>query len=233
MMKRNTFAMLFSLLMIATCLFASCNADQKIFEESSSDGDFSNVSTYDTVIRQLEDQIIELQQGQYISDSKNQQEIERLQALLAELKGSAGTGEEPSSKPSQDSDTDNKNQNNSTAKFLYTVEGENATITGYTGQDKTLIIPSVIDGYKITSIADGAFEGSEFESVIISDGIVKIGWFSFQNCANLRSVTMSSGVQSIGYSAFSGASEHLTIYAPSESFALQYARSYGFGAIAV
>lgn len=232
-MKRNTFAILFSLLLIATCLFASCNADQKIFEESSAEETVSSAATYDTVIRQLEDQIIELQQGQYISDSKNQQEIERLQALLAELKGSAGEAGGSSSNPSEDSDTDNKNQNESKAKFLYIVEGDSATITGYTGQEKSLIIPSVIDGYRVTAIADDAFGGSEFESVIISDGIVKIGWFSFQNCANLKSVTMSAGVQSIGYSAFAGASEHLTIYAPSESFALQYARSYGLGAVAV
>lgn len=232
-MKRNTFAVLFSLLLIASCMFASCNANQKIFQEPTSDGGSSDVSEYESVILDLENRILELQQGQYISDSKNQQEIERLQILLAELKKAqenlGETGQNPSADSTENTDSDDKNQNNSSSKFLYTVYDGGATVTGYTGKEETLVIPSSIDGYSVTAIADNAFEGSDFKSIVVSSGIVKIGWFCFQNCEQLRSIILPASVGSIGYSAFSGASEHLTVYAPSGSFALQYAQSYGLG----
>lgn len=232
-MKRNTFAVLFSLLLIASCVLASCNANQKIFDEPSSDGGSSAAAEYDSVIRDLETRLLELQQGQYISDSKNQQEIERLQTLLAELKKAQESTGDPTQPPASDStetpDADDKNQNTASSKFLYTVNDGTATVTGYTGNEETLIIPSAIDGYTVTAIADNAFEGSAFKSIVVSSGIVKIGWFCFRNCEELRSVILPASVGSIGYSAFGGASEHLTVYAPSGSFALQYAQSYGLG----
>ena len=265
-MKRKTFALLFCAVLVVSCLFASCNANQKIFEESSSDNDLkdsSSLSSYDALIKDLENQILLLQQNQTLNDSKNQQELERLQQMLEQLKNensnppeeNQGTdstkpdpndkndkeeegddtqeGNEPEDSDKKEETDDNKNQQNTVGKFLYTVNGNQATITGYTGEEDTLIIPSVIDGYSVVSIADNAFEGAKIKKLVISSGIVKIGWFSFQNCPFLSSVTLPTSIEQIGYSAFSGASSSLTFYAASGSFALQYAQSYGFSYVTV
>ena len=181
------------------------------------------------MIRELENQIVELQQNQYISNAERQQELLRLQALLAELKSDDDTTEQtPSDQSPNDSKNETETPTTKQGKFLYTTDGNHATITGYTGTDTQLVIPSVIDGYTVTAIADNAFSShTELESVIVSNGIEKLGWFAFQGCNKLSELTVSASIQSIGYSAFSGVSDRFTIYCPDGSFAQQYAQSYG------
>ena len=41
--------------------------------------------------------------------------------------------------------------------FEYTIDNGNATITKYTGNAYCVLIPEIMDGYKVTSIAQGAF----------------------------------------------------------------------------
>lgn len=256
-MKRNVFALIFSVILILSCLLASCNANQKIFDDSDDTKDTTastNENDYEEALRDLENQILALQQNQSQNDQKNQQELERLQALLEQLKNEQKkpSGEhdgKESDKEDSDSNNDisdtvdtdggenenenNQNQSQATAKFLYTIDGNSATITGYTGEGKTLVIPSMIDGYYVLAIADNAFEGTKFEKVIVSSGIVKIGWFAFRNCSALKSVTLPASVEQIGYAAFSGTPGGLTFYVSSGSFAARYAQSYGYSYVTV
>ena len=111
--------------------------------------------------------------------------------------------------------------------FTYTVSNGYATITGYSGAEKTLVIPASIDGYKIIAIGDGAFEDSRLESVIISDGVESIGWFAFNGCVKLKTVTLPASVTSIGYLAFGNAESSTNIFCHDGSFALEYAKSFG------
>lgn len=111
--------------------------------------------------------------------------------------------------------------------FTYTLDGSNATVTGYVGNEKNIIIPASIDGYKIVSIADRAFADTFIESVIISESVTSIGWFAFDGCIKLKSITVPSSVTSIGYAAFGNAESPVTVYCHSDSFALKYAKSYG------
>lgn len=269
-MKRNVFALIFSLLFVLSCSLASCNANQKIFDENSSEQDSSDTvkkDDYETAIKELENQILALQQSQSKNDEKNQQELQRLQNLLEQLKNEQQKPSDSDNQQNNSSNQDNKDENQkpstdqkpsqpdsddtedsssetnkpqsdqkpseSSAKFLYTTDGNSATITGYTGEGKTLVIPSMIDGYYVLEIADNAFENTKFEKVIVSAGITKIGWFAFRNCPFLSSVTLPATVEQIGYSAFSGASENLTFYVSVGSFALRYAQSYGFSYVTV
>lgn len=227
-MKKNLFAVLFSILLIASCLFASCNTSQSLFP-SESESESSLSSPYNSTISELENRIMELQQMQYISNSENQAELERLQALLAELKGESKNP--PTSESEQSttdpSDTETETDPQEDAKFLYNIEGESAIITGYTGNSTHLVIPSHIDGYAVKGIGDHAFQSATLRSVVVTEGIETIGWFAFSECSSLSSITIPESVQSIGYSAFAPEGVLLTIYCPSNSFAHRYAQSYG------
>lgn len=218
-MKNKAALILLSFLLTFACLFASCNANEPIFSEEE---DSISTDDYTMTIQSLEQQILELQQNQYLSEIERQEELTRLQNLLAQLKN------ETNSKPS-DTNTDEKDPTNTqtSGKFLYTVTENQAVITGYTGKEETLVIPSVIDGYAVSEISDSAFSSDQIKSVIITNGITKIGWFAFQDCPNISSVTIPSSVTSIGYSAFFTEAKGFTIYCPSGSFAQQYAKSYG------
>lgn len=226
-MKKRLVSIVCILLLFLPCLLISCNEQESIFGDPATSENTSPTANYEGMIRELENQIVELQQNQYISNAERQQELLRLQELLAELKQDGETTQTPSdSTPDDTQDTENPPANE--AKFLYTTDGNSATITGYTGTDTHLVIPAVIDGYTVTAVADNAFSShTALESVIVSNGIQKLGWFAFQGCEKLTSLTVPTSLQSIGYSAFSGVSDRFTLYCPDGSFAQQYAQSYG------
>ena len=110
--------------------------------------------------------------------------------------------------------------------FSYLLEGENAVITAYTGDTEELIIPASILGHPVTAIADEAFKGSAAKSVSIPETVESIGWFAFASCTRLERIVIPKKVSVIGYGAFDG-SPLLKVYAPADSYAAKYAKSYG------
>ena len=114
--------------------------------------------------------------------------------------------------------------------FTYTVlEDGTAEITGYTGSDSTVVIPSTIDGYKVTSIGSytiSSYYNEDRTALIISEGIKTIkasafyGWHyldsvelpesletiekdAFRDCQNLTSIKFPANIKTIGDGAFS------------------------------
>ena len=80
---------------------------------------------------------------------------------------------------------------------------DTAEITGYTGSATDVTIPSVIDGYTVTSIGGGAFSNcSSLTSVTIPNSVTRIYNCAFEECSSLTSVTIPDSVTSIGDSAF-------------------------------
>ena len=76
-------------------------------------------------------------------------------------------------------------------------------ITGYTGSETEIEIPSEINGKAVTSIGDFTFTGCDsLTSVTIGNNVTSIGDFTFTGCYNLTSVTIPDSVTSIGNSAF-------------------------------
>jgi hypothetical protein len=89
------------------------------------------------------------------------------------------------------------------AQFNYTTTNGTITITGYTGSDVSVIIPSTIDSLPVTSIGAVAFLScSSLIWVTVGDTVTSIGASAFASCENLTSVTIGTNVTNIGDWAF-------------------------------
>ena len=84
--------------------------------------------------------------------------------------------------------------------FTYIVETDGtATITGYIGNERAVVMPKKIDGHKICAIADNAFaSNSLITTVTIQKGVQSIGASAFSNCENLSEVILPETVEFIG-----------------------------------
>ena len=74
-------------------------------------------------------------------------------------------------------------------------------ITGYTGNYTNIIIPSTINGVKMTKIGADVFRKKGLTSITIPAGVTSIGYGAFAD-NRLTSVTIPAGVTSIGNDAF-------------------------------
>lgn len=177
----------------------------------------SKMNAYESTVSTLADKLIEIQQSQAAAKQESDKKLAELTEKLEKLENK--TPGNSTCAPTQPETSDQG--------FKYIVSEGLASITGYDGDQKKIVIPASINGYRVTSIADGAFEGSKLTDVIISDGIEYIGWFAFGNCSALKSITIPSSITSIGYGALGTAEAAPFIYCHADSFALSYAKSYG------
>lgn len=227
-MKKQWIAACLSLLIIFICLFAACTGDTpspSTPQQNTNHVPSTNNTDYQAKIKELENKILALQENQALSDTEYQK---KMSALLEELETLKAKAEKPDEDTTKDeATTQDPTQTPTTSRFLYSVRDGKAIITGYTGTEERIVIPSAIDGYPVHEIADNAFESSTLKSVTISNEISRIGWFAFQACPKLESVTVPSSVTGIGYSAFPSDSKVFTLYCHADSFALSYAKSYG------
>ncbi len=109
--------------------------------------------------------------------------------------------------------------------FVYTVLSDGtAEIAGYIGSRGGVVIPSVIDGRKVTSIGNSAFfRNNSVSSVTIPSGVTKIGNYTFSYCDSLKKVTIPSSVTSIAQNAFINHPSDLVIYCFNESAGFKFA----------
>jgi hypothetical protein len=122
-------------------------------------------------------------------------------------------------------DTNNPNINtttatvyNSAADFEYGWDKnvkDGIEITKYVGSQKEVRIPPTIQKFKVTSIGNGTFRGSNnITSVTIPDSVTTIGNDAFYGCTGLVGVTLGNGITSIGSRAFYGCSSLASITIP-------------------
>jgi chitodextrinase len=91
--------------------------------------------------------------------------------------------------------------------FPYTENTDGSiTITGYNGEDNTIVIPASIDGKTVTGIGEDAFRSKPIVEVSFEDTISNIGKNAFYGCGYLETVSFPSGIGEIGIGAFSGCS---------------------------
>lgn len=115
--------------------------------------------------------------------------------------------------------------------FSYEVlDNGTAEITGYTGNALTLEIPSVIDGYTVTSIGEYAFfDKRDFNKVIIPNTVTNIGAAAFGGMdydCNLQLVEIPDSVTTIGAYAFLNCQNMLSIRIPAS---VTYIGNYALG----
>ena len=80
----------------------------------------------------------------------------------------------------------------------------------------------------ITKIGDDAFNGaSNLTSVTIPTSVTSIGGFAFYGCSSLTSITIPEGVTEIGQSAFSGCSSLTSVMIPSSVKTIGVSAFYG------
>ena len=119
-------------------------------------------------------------------------------------------------------------------------------ITSYKGSDIDICIPDCIGKTKITVICSSAFSvfgplgktipeaytaaRKQIRSVIIPDGITSIGFFAFDCCTKMESITIPVTVNAINM-AFTHC-PNLTIHAPAGSYAEQYANEHNIPFVA-
>lgn len=96
----------------------------------------------------------------------------------------------------------------------YSVDGDTVTITEYTGKGGDVVIPSEIDGKKVTAIGEFAFESTDLTSVTIPDSVTSIGWEAFRYCGSLKNVTIPDSVTDFGWEAFKGCSSLKSVTLP-------------------
>ena len=101
-------------------------------------------------------------------------------------------------------DTNNEQQTaNAENGFEYTVTGDDATITGYTGSAESLVIPSELGGKPVTEIGAMAFSYcSSLTKATIPEGVTSIGEYAFSYCSSLTEVTIPKSVTSMEDRAF-------------------------------
>ena len=77
------------------------------------------------------------------------------------------------------------------------------TVTGMWGQTPDLVVPSEIDGLRVTAIAEKAFQGCSWvETLSLPEGLLSVGNYAFQDCTGLRAAHLPEGLGSLGYGAF-------------------------------
>ena len=112
----------------------------------------------------------------------------------------------------------------STFKYEWSNDYEGIRITDYLGNDDIVVVPKEIEGQPVVEVAGYTFandsqvrgvvlpntvieiselfiNNSKIE-MVIAEGLQKIGYASFLNCASLREVILGDNITDIGVSAF-------------------------------
>ena len=78
---------------------------------------------------------------------------------------------------------------------------DSGAINGYTGDEKSIIVPDTINGITPTAVSSGAFNSTDIKAVVLPESVTKLNSNAFNQAASLTSIT-APGVEDIGIFAF-------------------------------
>ncbi len=92
----------------------------------------------------------------------------------------------------------------STQGLKYTLLQDNTySVTGYSGVEAEVYIPSSYNGRPVISISDNAFKNNQSVTMVaLHDGIRRLGSNSFENCRNLTAIHLPPSIQNIEAETF-------------------------------
>lgn len=187
---------------------------------------------YESLIAELREAILRMKETDYITRAEYESRIHALEDELASLKSPDVGADLPvwntpaDTATAPESESGDPTRPSAAMAFRYGITDGAAVILQYLGDETKVTVPAAIDGYPVTSIADEAFRGTAVTSVILPYSVTRIGWFAFADCTSLKSVTLPASVESIDYGAFDSCPD-LTLCCPPDSYAAQYAVSFG------
>ena len=214
-MKKKAIIIILSAFIVLSTILSACTTQPKSPNESQSESSTSSPNS--DRIKELEAMIQTILSDKELSDSESSREIDRLREEIESLKSQSNKETEKQTQATEGAQK----------QFAYTIVNGMANITEIYSNEKNIVIPYIIDDYKVYAISSEALSSKTVESIVITTGIEKIDWFAFKNCPNLISVTVPDTVNSIGYGAFDNASKSFVIRCSRDSFAHRYAQSYG------
>lgn len=89
------------------------------------------------------------------------------------------------------------------AYYQYKIRNGGAVITGYLGEESTVVIPSSLGGYPVQAIGEDAFSSCyAVERVIVPEGVTELERIAFRFCTGLTYIQLPSTLRSIGENAF-------------------------------
>lgn len=166
-------------------------------------------AAYELLITELERELEALRAEREAMGETYEARIRELEALLAEQE--SGEGENAPSK----------------SPFAFEEVEDGLVLVAYHGQEQYVTVPQSVNGRQVVGIGEGAFRSTAVEEVILPDGLREIGWFAFSGCYRLRQVAVPASLSEIGYGAFEYCHASLCFRCRSDSYAAEYARSYG------
>lgn len=99
--------------------------------------------------------------------------------------------------------------------WRYYVDSTNAILCGYTGEERSITLPTEIDNYPITGFTEGVcFYNEKLEKIVIPEGFSEIPVNAFIGCTNLKEVEISNTVKVIRSNAFKGCSSFENLLIP-------------------
>lgn len=107
----------------------------------------------------------------------------------------------------------------------FTVSG--STVTGYTGDDETVVIPSAFNGSPIYGIAAGAFQNKRVSTLVLPRELRTMDAGAFVGCSSLTTVYFPDSIRTVPDDAFDAATyENLHHFYLNATVAPRYTYTY-------
>lgn len=213
-------------LSLSSCHLASSSAQTN---DVSKDTYEAKLVYYETQLQTLREELKKTEDQMTLLRQEYVINLERLEDRIAAAQGQETTQEPPQQlSPQPSAPTQGEGMEHvRLCDYSYRLEGESAIITGYLGDERNVVVPAAVDGFVVIGLDDSAFADTSVRCITLPETVKSIGWFTFFGCQHLEQVTLPASLCSIGYASFDGCAAALCLFVPENSYAEQYALSFG------